>query len=268
VRNKPIRDALLRAVGALRLHAVKRIERERLAGLIESLHPIGCGIELVRIGPDGDGGYLVPDDLDGIRYGFSPGVSSQSGFESELAARGIEFFLADFSIERLPIDHPALHFDKKFIGCLNDDRYMTLDEWKTERLPDDAGDLILQMDIEGAEFEALMGLSMQLQSQFRIMVIEFHYLHQLWNKPWFLLVARAFEKLLKTHSVVHIHPNNCCGSFKSRGLELPRVAEFTLLRNDRLRERSLCTSFPHPLDRDNTRKKTLVLPGCWYRARV
>ena len=67
------------------------------------------------------------------------------------------------------------------------------------------------------------------------MVIEFHWLPQLWNEPFFAVAARMFDKLLATHAVVHIHPNNCCGSVKSAGLEIPRIAEFTLLRKDRLR---------------------------------
>jgi hypothetical protein len=96
------------------------------------------------------------------------------------------------------------------------------------------------------------------------MVIEFHYLHELLNKRYFELVSRVFQKLLQTHTVVHIHPNNCCGSVKADGLELPRIAEFTLHRSDRLRRHSFRSTFPHPLDRNNTRKATLALPRCWY----
>ena len=57
------------------------------------------------------------------------------------------------------------------------------------------------------------------------MIIEFHWLPQLWNEPFFAVAARVFAKLLATHAVVHIHPNNCCGSVKSAGLEIPRIAE-------------------------------------------
>ena len=101
---------------------------------------------------------------------------------------------------------------------------MTLDEWKRATVPDYHDDLLLQMDIEGAEFEALFSASAGLLSQFRIMIIEFHYLQELLNKPYFTLASRLFERLLRTHSVVHIHPNNCCGSIRSRGLVIPRVA--------------------------------------------
>lgn len=266
MRDKFVRDLGIRAIGALGMHGVRRIPRHELAALIESLHPVDAGIELIRLGPDGDGGYLVPDDLDGIEYALSPGVSDESGFEAALAARGIRVFLADYSVDGPAESNPLFSFDKKYVGCLENEQFMTLDGWKQARAPGYAGDLLVQMDIEGGEFETIMNLSPMLLQQIRIFIIEFHYLHQLWNKPWFRLVSRVFEKLLGTHTVVHIHPNNCCGSFTSRGLTLPRIAEFTFLRNDRVRTRRYRSDFPHVLDRENVPgKRPLVLPRCWYR---
>ncbi len=267
MRDKLVRDLGLRTIGALGLHGVRRIRRHELASLIGSLHPVDAGLELIRLGPDGDGGYLVPDDLEGIECAFSPGVSDESGFEADLAARGVRVFLADHSVDGPAESNPLFEFDKKYVGCLEDDQFMTLDGWKQFRAPEYGGDLLVQMDIEGGEFETIMNLSPTLLSQIRIFIIEFHYLHQLWNKPWFRMVSRVFEKLLNNHTVVHIHPNNCCGSFTSRGLTLPRIAEFTFLRNDRVKTRRYRNDFPHALDRENVPgKRPLVLPSCWYRA--
>ncbi len=232
--------------------------------MLRSLWPIDGGYELVRLGPDGDGGYLVPNDLEGIVYAFSPGVSTESGFEAALAARGLRVFLADYSVDGPAEANPMFVFEKKYVGGLSDDIYMTLDHWKSSSIGAYAGDLLLQMDIEGAEYETLLACPDGLLAQFRIMVIEFHFLHELLNRRYFELVSRAFAKLLQTHTVVHIHPNNCCGSVKADGLELPRIAEITLQRNDRLERREHCRTFPHVLDRNNTRKPTLVLPACWH----
>jgi hypothetical protein len=232
--------------------------------LLQSLRPLDPGIELVRIGPDADGGYLVPDDLAGIAYAFSPGVSTESGFEAALAERGMRVFLADHSVDGPAVAHERFIFDKQFVGCLTDERYITLDDWHATKLGADDAELLLQMDIEGAEYETLLAASPSLLARFRIMVIEFHWLPQLWNEPFFTIAARAFQKLLATHAVVHIHPNNCCGSVRSAGLEIPRIAEFTLLRRDRLRATGYRTTFPHPLDRPNVAKPPLELPACWY----
>ena len=264
MRRKTLRAAGVRLAGALGMHAAARTQPAALRALLSALRPLDGGVPLIRVGPDGDGGYLVPDDLDGIRHAFSPGVSNESGFELELARRGMRVFLADYSVDGPAARHPSLVFDKRFVGCLTDERFMTLDDWHTAKLGTDGSDLLLQMDIEGAEYETLLAASPSLLGRFRIMVIEFHRLPQLWNEPFFALAARAFERLLATHAVVHIHPNNCCGSVKSAGLEIPRIAEFTFLRRDRLRSSAHRTTFPHPLDRPNVAKAPLDLPACWY----
>lgn len=264
MRRKTLKAAGVRLAGGLGFHAAPRTPLVRLRELLRSLWPLDPGIELVRIGPAGDGGYLVPDDLSGIRHAFSPGVSTESGFEAELGRRGMRVFLADYSVDGPATPHPALDFDKRFVGCVADERFMTLDDWHAAKLGDDASDLLLQMDIEGAEYETLLATSPALLRKFRIMVIEFHWLPQLWNEPFFNVAARTFDKLLATHAVVHIHPNNCCGSVSSAGLEIPRIAEFTLLRRDRLRATRHQTTFPHALDRPNVAKAPLDLPSAWY----
>jgi hypothetical protein len=265
MRDNLIRDSLVRLVGVFGMDVVERTPTRDVLELIRSLHPVDSGAELIRLGPQGDGGYLLPDDLDGIEFCFSPGVSTESGFEAALAQRGLHVYLADFSVDEPAESHPNFTFDKKFVGALSNQTFMTLDDWKDSKVPGYEDDLILQMDIEGAEFETLLSASSRLLGQFRIMIIEFHNLQELFNKPFFVLTSKVFQKLLQTHSVVHIHPNNCLRSVKGNGLEIPRIAEFTFHRNDRFERTSYRRVFPHPLDRDNTRKRTLVLPDCWYR---
>jgi hypothetical protein len=265
LRRKELKAAGVRLSATLGWHSAPRTPPASLRALLQTLRPLDPGIELVRIGPEADGGYLVPDDLEGIRHLFSPGVSNESGFEVQLADRGMQVFLADYSVDGPAATHPRFAFDKRFVGCVTNERYMTLDDWHAAKLgaASDA-ELLLQMDIEGAEYETLLAASPRLLGLFRIMVIEFHWLPQLWNEPFFALASRAFGKLLATHAVVHIHPNNCCGSVKSAGLEIPRIAEFTLLRRDRLRSTAYRTTFPHPLDRPNVAKAPLQLAPCWY----
>jgi len=78
--------------------------------------PVKTQFELIRIGGPGDGGYLVPDDLDGIKTCFSPGVSDTANFELDLAQRGVNCFLADYSVEKSPIEHPKFDFQKNLLG--------------------------------------------------------------------------------------------------------------------------------------------------------
>lgn len=56
---------------------------EKVEGFIKSLHPIKTEHELVRFGAKHDGGYLIPNDFNGIRALFSPGVGGESAFEED-----------------------------------------------------------------------------------------------------------------------------------------------------------------------------------------
>lgn len=262
LKSKSLRHFLLSLVSPLGIDVSERTPARDLKRLIDSLRPLES--DLVRVGPEGDGGYLLPDDLEGIEYAFSPGVSTESGFEADLARRGMRVFMADHSVDGPAEAHERFVFEKKFVGCMSDERFMTMDEWKDRNLPDYQGDLLLQMDIEGFEYETLYSASPALMRQFRIIVLEVHNIEHWLGKPYFELVSRVFEKLLQTHGVVHNHPNNCCGSIKSQGLELPRITELTFHRRDRLQTAKTATQFPHPLDADNTARPTLVLPRCWY----
>src|SRR5207249_757541 len=122
---------------------------------LRMLAPYETDKELVRIGGPGDGGYLVPDDLRGIEYCFSPGVAKTAQFESELALRGVRSFLADHSVDGPPVQSQMFHFTKKYLGATNDDTFMTLESWMEASLPSYKGDLILQMDIEGSEYDVI-----------------------------------------------------------------------------------------------------------------
>ncbi|MCA0133530.1 hypothetical protein [Winogradskyella alexanderae] len=242
-------------------------ERKKIIELIESLRPINVQNELIRLGPKGDGGYLVPDDLENIEACFSPGVDKISEFELECLKRGMKIFLADKSVEKPNFNLPEDKFDfiKMFVGCTTNDDFITMDDWVSIKCQSDNSDLLLQMDIEGSEYNSLINMSNHLMNRFRIMVIEFHSLQDLWNPHFFNLNQTVFDKILQTHICVHIHPNNCCGIYSRYGIEIPRVAEFTFLRKDRVTSKTYANRFPHHLDYDNTDNEPISLPKIWYR---
>ena len=233
--------------------------------LIRRLRPKACGKELIRVGGHGDGGYLIPDDLEGIEYCFSPGVSTQSHFEEQLADRGIRSFLADYSVDAPPVARAEFTFDKKFLGASDGGNYFMLSTWKNQHLPGYADDLLLQMDIEGSEYEVILSTPEELLNQLRIMVIEVHGLDKLFDCFAFGLISAFFNKVLRHFQVVHIHPNNCCGSMRSGGIEVPRVAEFTFLNRARIGAMEPVLQLPHPLDEINVGElPELPLARCWY----
>ncbi len=246
----------------LGINAGLATKKEEVLHFITSLWPRKTNHNLIRLGPNGDGGYLVPDDLENISACFSPGVDLISEFEFDCYQRGMQIYLADKSVDNpnLNIPEDNYTFLKKFIGTINNEDFITIDSWVNSVDIDVGSDLLLQMDIEGHEYSSILTMSDEVVNKFRIMVIEFHDLHKIWNKEFFRLVKSVFLKILNTHICVHIHPNNECGIDSQKGVEIPRVAEFTFLRKDRLKLSEYATQFPHNFDFDNTGKKSIVLP--------
>lgn len=242
----------------------KLTAENELKTLIQKLRPVTADFDLVRLGPDGDGGYLVPDDFEGIEACFSPGVGPSSGFEKSCSELGMKVFLADKSVDKPAAVDKNFSFEKKYIGGIISNDFLTLDHWVKQSRVGSESDLLLQMDIEGYEYEALYNASSGLMNRFRIMVIEFHNLHLLFSKPYFGQVSNVFEKILQSHHCVHIHPNNCCYSAKKGEIQIPTAMEFTFIRKDRITHKNYASIFPHPLDFDTTKEKSLVLPACWY----
>jgi len=105
----------------------KLISKNQIFELTQLLRPIDNGIELVRIGPSGDGGYLLPNDFSKSEICFSPGVSNNWGFEKDLYEKtGILSVMYDGSVDA-PADLTENHkFIKKFIGSSTYDNYISI----------------------------------------------------------------------------------------------------------------------------------------------
>ena len=239
--------------------------RQQVVDFLESVKPVITNHDLIRIGGDADGGYLIPNDIDNISACFSPGVCESSSFESDLTQRGVKCFLADYSVDAPPISNALFDFEKKYLGAKNNETFMTLEGWIFLKAPD-INDSILQMDIEGSEYSVILESSSEILRKFRILVIEFHNLDFIFNKMGFDSINLAFGKLLKDFEIVHIHPNNSNQPFACNGFFVPPVMEFTFLRKDRVSYKSKSTHFPHVLDvASDPKKADYVLPQCWYQ---
>jgi len=243
--------------------------RDEVLSFIKKLRPYSTEYPLVRIGSANDGGYLLPNDFVGVANCYSPGVGSTSNFELFLANKGIRSFIADASVDGPVLGEnrptPLIVFDKKFLGLADsDDHKMTLTTWVNRYTPGD-DNLILQMDIEGSEYEVIQATPIEIFKRFRIMAIEFHHLHLVWDRESFEDLKVFFEKILKVFTVVHLHPNNYVNPFISNGLSIPPVMEMTFIRTDRVKHKTPATTFPHRLDNDNAVILPPVpLPKEWY----
>ncbi len=241
------------------------VSTERLRVLAQSIKPVITEIDLIRIGAEEDGGYLIPNDLEGIETCFSPGVDKIASFEAGLLKYGIGSHLADFSVDGVPEGVPVATFIKKYIGANNNDKFISMESW-INGIPDldKNKDLILQMDIEGGEYETILSMPVDILRRFRIAVIEFHNI-ETWSQSHYLSIVEAvFEKIQNIFHVVHSHPNNAMGIVDMNGFLAPRVFEMTLLRKDRAVSSGKFSKLPNNLDRKNLKdREEISFPADW-----
>ena len=230
-------------------------------------HYISC--DLIRIGGDGDGGYLLPNIFEKVSYCFSPGVDYTANFEKELSDKfNIKSFMADASVASAPLSDSNFDFIPKFLGAHSRDNFITLSDWLIQKDLQNDTNLLLQMDIEGGEYDVLSYEDSSTLASFSAMVIEFHNLQKLFERDFLRMVSAIFEKIYKNFSICHVHPNNCCGMASLDGIEIPRIIEVTFIRNDLLdnfaNEKSL--TLPHPLDSKNIEKNDdISMPIKWWK---
>lgn len=239
--------------------------------VFELLKPTPSSHRLVRLGGNSDGAYLVPDDLSGITACFSPGAYNFKNFEDELAdVYDIESHMCDYSTEvqnfQTRLKEGKQTFRKKWLDVKTEGDSISLDDWIRECAPN--GDLLLQMDIEGAEYRNLLSVSDAALSRFRIIVLEAHGLEAI--KSALVLrnvIAPLFRRLAGSFSVAHAHPNNYGGDFAIPGTNIliPRLLELTYIRKDRLKDQKFSPLLPHPLDisRNILGKPPLFLSEEW-----
>lgn len=232
---------------------------ESVTDLVGVIVPKPSPYEMIRIGGNQDGAYLLPNDLEGIKACFSPGVFNRKDFEDELVIKyGISCHMCDYTSDPGRFKTPLIlgqTFAKKWLDIPGTPDSITLEEWIACHAPNPADDLLLQMDIEGAEYRNLLNTSESVLRRFRIIVLELHRMG-VCKRPYEFQkeLGPLLSLLNQAHVCVHAHPNNCCGDFILPGsnINVPNVIELTFLRRDRLAVASnavlIPPMLPHPLD--------------------
>jgi FkbM family methyltransferase len=127
---------------------------------------------------------------------------------------------------------------------------------------------LLKIDVEGDEYKILNSVNKDFFLKFKIIIIEFHNLHYLFNEKFFFSFQDIIEKIINNFYCVHIHPNNDVDFIKIKeNIIIPPLMEFTFInkKNSNINDEKLF--FPNKLDSDNnTDKRSIVLPDCWNNA--
>ncbi|WP_324761695.1 FkbM family methyltransferase, partial [Helicobacter bizzozeronii] len=144
---------------------------------------------------------------------ISLGVSESSPWDLEMANMGYLVLQYDASIDQGPYVHPNILFHKKFVGTQSDQQTTTLEQIMQDHSFDPSLHNILQIDIEGAEWDIFEKLDFSiLEKYFAQIIIEFH-----WCDPRKLKQTQQhlaiLEKFHQAFQPIHLHYNNCCTHF-------------------------------------------------------
>ncbi len=235
----------------------KTTSRSSILDFRKMLIPVDNGFELIRAGSNSDGGYLVPNDFIGISKLISGGCDAEWSFE--------KFFLDNHNVESIIVDRiekkptklsPRVEYIDAWIGEGANQGFISLASI-LENLPRNREpDLILQLDIEGAEFSELQRITENDLKRFRIVIVEFHGLERAINREYFKsVISPVFRKMLKHFDLVHSHANNCCGAISVYGVTIPRVMELTFHSVSRRSDTCKNRQIPHELDVPNDPSK-------------
>ncbi len=188
--------------------------------------------ELTRTGAAYDGGYILLDDFHegGIAYSF--GISSDVSWDKDMASRGYDVFMYDHTIENLPEENSRFHWQKLGIadGKTQDERLKTLEELISRNHHENEKNMILKMDVEGAEWGFFQSVNPEVLKQFAQMTFEFHSVNSPENPEQ---VLKVFRKINKTHQLIHIHANNNGNYVSIGGKKFCSLFELTYVLRDK-----------------------------------
>ena len=220
------------------------------------------GLELARLGGPGDGGYVMPDPgRGGVAY--SLGIADNVSWDLDMASRGFELYQYDGSVDGVPVEHPAFHFEKYFIGGQPElpAGWKNLPALISENGHAGREDLILQIDIEGSEWDVFASLGDETLRSFRQIIVE---LHLPPNELGLLPLRNAVLRLLNIHhQAVHVHVNNNATSMVLGNEAFWTVIEVSYLRRDDFKFLPSSMRYPTSLDAPCNLMRLEPEPGYW-----
>jgi hypothetical protein len=179
-----------------------------------------CPYPKLRLGKDGDGGYIIVD-LPNLDYPIliSGGISDDISFEEDFLNKykNVKIYAFDGEINNLPKKNDNIIFINKNIGFNNDEKNTNIHD-----IIDINDSIFIKMDIEGGEINWIKSLNLEQMNKFEQIVIEFH-------TPFSNNEIDVFDKINQFHYLIHFHGNNCCGVRNHKGIIIPNVFECTFL---------------------------------------
>jgi FkbM family methyltransferase len=220
-----------------------------LSSIIQLLQPRLAATSLIRLGCQGDGGYVIASVFDS-KICLNLGVGDEVSSDLDLLHRGFKIYAIDGTVTNPLPEESKYIFIAKNIGYTKSNESTTDLKTIFREHPDlEKVDLVL-LDIEGWEYKVFQE-ELEFIAKTKQLVVEFHGLELIADYEFSEQFIDILKRLSKTHKPIHVHANNSGGTLPIGGASWPTILEVTFLMNE------LCTSeishgpFPSAIDFPN-----------------
>jgi len=204
-------------------------QHDKIALLKELLTPRVVGLTKCKIGALADGGYILAQELiPEHRVVYSLGIGDDVSFDLEIAKTCDRILQFDGTIPDLPHNNPKFVFTNANIdSAAMNDNMRSIPEHEHQN------NILLKMDIEGAEYELLAGLEMDNLLKISQICMELHFPIMASSSCIDLLMFLTSE-----FELFHLHVNNAALTISGPGYkvmvdDLPNLLELTFIRKDK-----------------------------------
>jgi hypothetical protein len=226
--------------------------QEKMLDLLSKFTPSGVtGYAKIRVGNQtGDGGYVMLDDFTDIAGALSAGIGNDVTWDLDIAGHGIDVYQFDHTVSGPPVAHERFKFFPRMISSIEADGSESI-KTMIEKIPDREGRLIMKIDIEGAEWDALDAAELSDLRRISQIVGEFHGFSNATDSDWRERAMRVITKLNEVFQIVHLHANNWQPLEVIANVPFPGVIELAFANRSMYTFEATTEIFPTELDRPN-----------------
>jgi hypothetical protein len=215
---------------------LRNLSSTRIDQLISVLAPWKYKGEIDRYGGAGDGSYIIPTDIVNKKsFLVSGGLGGNNDFEIQLARSGIKGFQIDNSISKPPKNHKNLNFVSKTLGALDDEESISLKTLINNVSINKA--VIVKLDIEGGEIEALRNLPKNILQKITCLSMELHSISSLHDNNQILEMLKYLNR--SGFRSIYLQANNGCLTYTMSGYLIPDNIEVTFVKKNRVTKPTL-----------------------------
>lgn len=211
-----------------------QVDQESYIELLSILKPTSNFFPLKRFGCQGDGGYVLLDNIKPETVCFSLGIAQEISFDIDIARNVSHVYMFDYSIASPPVSvSNASFYPLKVVREIKDPQIEIDLNLMFERYSPHSP-IILKVDIEGSEWDVFLDVSSRNIERCDQIIVEFHGIQILPLNSNFESYVFLLRRMLTSHTIVNTHINNWDGYEVINGIPVPNVLEVTFVKNSLL----------------------------------